>query len=46
MLKDKVPLEKFGEPNDIADLVLYLISPISNSTGSIFKIDGGQTNCF
>ncbi len=47
MLKDKVPLEKFGEPNDIADLVLYLISPISKfCTGSIFKIDGGQTNCF
>ena len=47
MLKDKVPLEKFGEPNDISDLALYLISPISKfCTGSIFKIDGGQTNRF
>ncbi len=47
MLKEKVPLEKFGEPSDVADLVLYLISPISKfCTGSIFKIDGGQTNSF
>ena len=43
MLKDNVTLNAFGKPIDIANLVLYLSSPISNFiTGSIFTLDGGQ----
>jgi len=43
MLKDNVTLNTFGKPIDIANLVLYLSSPISNFiTGSIFTLDGGQ----
>ena len=43
MLKDKVPLEKFGEPNDISNLALYLISPLSKfCTGSILKLMVGK----
>lgn len=46
MIKENVPLEKFGHPDDIANLVCYLISKNSNfCTGSIWKIDGGQTKC-
>ncbi len=46
MIKENVPLEKFGHPDDIANLVCYLISKYSNfCTGSIWKIDGGQTKC-
>tara|TARA_Y100000589_G_C26773856_1_gene474942 strand:- start:237 stop:614 length:378 start_codon:yes stop_codon:yes gene_type:complete len=43
MLKNNVTLNTFGRPIDIANLVLYLSSPISNFvTGSIFTLDGGQ----
>tara|TARA_B100000886_G_scaffold305661_1_gene237529 strand:+ start:25455 stop:26213 length:759 start_codon:yes stop_codon:yes gene_type:complete len=47
MLTEKVPLQKFGAPQDIANLACYLISHNSNfCTGSIWKIDGGQTSFF
>ncbi len=47
MLNEKVPLKMFGDPDHIANLVAYLISPLSDfCTGSIWKIDGGQTNSF
>ena len=43
-LKENVPLQKFGEAKDIADLTAYLVSNKSKFiTGSIFTIDGGQT---
>jgi len=43
-LKKNVPLQKFGEAKDIADLAAYLASDKSKFiTGSIFTIDGGQT---
>jgi len=43
MLDEKVPLRKLGLPEDIANLVLWLSSPISNFvTGSIHVSDGGQ----
>ena len=43
MLDDKVPLRKLGSLDDIANLVLWLSSPISNFvTGSIYVSDGGQ----
>lgn len=42
-LKEKVPLNCFGTPNDIADLVLYLSSDKSKFvTGAIWRLDGGQ----
>jgi 3-oxoacyl-[acyl-carrier protein] reductase len=44
MLKHNVPLNKFGTPDDISNLVIFLASDISNFiTGSIFTSDGGQT---
>jgi len=44
ILKEKVPLNKFGSLSDIVNLTCYLISDKSHFiTGSNFIIDGGQT---
>ena len=38
----KTPLQRLGEPDDIALGVLYLASPAASFvTGKIFEIDGG-----
>jgi len=47
MLRTKVPLQRFGLPEEISDLVLYLSSArASFITGACFVIDGGQTTQF
>ena len=44
MLNNEVPLSKFGQPEEIADLAIWLCSyNESFCTGSIFTLDGGQT---
>ena len=44
MIKQNVPLNKFGDIADVANLTLYLSSPVSKFvTGSIFHVDGGQS---
>jgi len=44
MLEQNVALGRFGEPVDVARLVGYLASPLSEFvTGQIWAIDGGQT---
>ena len=43
-IQDTVPLQKFGTPSDIANLVCYLVSEnASFITGANFVVDGGQT---
>ena len=43
MLKKEVALARLGTPDEISDLVNYLVSSLSSFvTGSIFTIDGGQ----
>jgi NAD(P)-dependent dehydrogenase (short-subunit alcohol dehydrogenase family) len=38
-----LPLSRFGEPEDVAGLALYLASPASDYvTGSVFVVDGGM----
>jgi NAD(P)-dependent dehydrogenase (short-subunit alcohol dehydrogenase family) len=38
-----LPLHRFGEPEDVAGLALYLASPASDFvTGAVFVLDGGQ----
>lgn len=45
MLKENVPLNRFGTPKEISELTSFLISEnASFITGSIFSIDGGQTS--
>ena len=47
MLKEKVPLQRFGLPEEISDLVLFISSNrASFITGSCIVIDGGQTNSY
>jgi 3-oxoacyl-[acyl-carrier protein] reductase len=47
MLNSKVPLQRFGTPAEVADLILFLSSNhASFITGGCFAIDGGQTSAF
>lgn len=44
MIRDTVPLEKFGTPEDVANAAVFLCSPrAAFITGSSLTIDGGQT---
>ncbi|WP_276359567.1 SDR family oxidoreductase [Daejeonella sp. H1SJ63] len=47
MLNEKVPLKRFGLPEEVSDLVLFLSSSrAAFITGGCFVIDGGQTISF
>ncbi len=40
----RLPLGRFGEPEDVSGLALYLASPASNYvTGAVFLVDGGMS---
>ena len=39
-----IPLKKFGDPKDIANMVTYLAAEEANYiTGQVFTVDGGMT---
>jgi pteridine reductase len=38
----KIPLQKMGEPNDIAKTILFLINDAPYMTGQIITVDGGR----
>ena len=43
-VKERVPVKRLGNPEDIADLVAYLASPsASYLTGQVIAVDGGMT---
>jgi len=38
----EVPMKRFGEPNELADLAIFLVSPrASYITGTVIPVDGG-----
>ena len=44
ILKEKVPLQRFGKPEEVANLVTYVCSDkASFINGAVIRIDGGQT---
>jgi len=44
VLEDRLPLNRIGEPVDVANAVLYLASDEANwITGTILNVDGGKT---
>lgn len=45
MLRNDVALSKLGTPQDVANLVAFLASPLSGfATGAIWNLDGGQVH--
>lgn len=44
MIKDSVPLQRFGTPEEVASAAVFLCSPqAAFITGVCLTIDGGQT---
>lgn len=44
VLEDRLPLNRIGEPADVANAVLYLSSDEANwITGTVLNVDGGKT---
>ena len=44
IIKNKVPLQRFGKPEEVASLVTFVSSEKAQFiTGSVLVIDGGQT---
>jgi 3-oxoacyl-[acyl-carrier protein] reductase len=42
-LLDLIPLKRWGSPQEVAELVLFLVSEKSNYiTGQVIRIDGGM----
>ena len=43
MQRDKVPIGRYGSPDEIADVIVFLCSArASNVTGAAWSVDGGQ----
>ena len=40
---EQIPLQRAGEPRDIADTVLFLVKDASYVTGQIIAVDGGRS---
>ncbi len=42
-MKQRIPLKRFGDPSELADLAVFLLSEVSRyMTGSVVPFDGGE----
>ena len=42
-LREAIPMKRFGKPEEVADLALFLASPMSDFiTGEVIRVDGGM----
>ena len=42
-MKETIPLNRFGEPGDVANIVLFLVSDLASYvTGQVINCDGGM----
>jgi pteridine reductase len=40
---NQIPMKRAGEPDDIADCILYLIRDARYITGQVIAVDGGRS---
>jgi 3-oxoacyl-[acyl-carrier protein] reductase len=44
MVRKSIPMQRLGDPSDVAELVSFLLSDHARyMTGQVFTIDGGLT---
>jgi NAD(P)-dependent dehydrogenase (short-subunit alcohol dehydrogenase family) len=41
-IRQATPLKRIGTPDDVNNLVLYLLEGTNFVTGSVFRVDGGR----
>ena len=47
MIEEKIPLKRFGTPENIANVVVFVSSiKASFISGACINVDGGQTNSY
>ena len=40
--REEIPLGEFGQPDDVANLIVFLASPLARYiTGTVIPVDGG-----
>jgi NAD(P)-dependent dehydrogenase (short-subunit alcohol dehydrogenase family) len=44
MMRERIPLNRYGKPEDVASLMLFLASDEGSfCTGGVYMVDGGHT---